>query len=101
MISAHVVDQWMHGGRLILALVALRKWLNNGPTGYAMQCTTTRSIQIWGKLSTKIASLDAYILETGDRVAFISIRKWPQFTQFTQDTLQIHYQIWINLLLAS
>ena len=36
MISAHVVDQWMHGGRLILALVALRKWLNNGPTGYAM-----------------------------------------------------------------
>ena len=38
MISAHVADQLMHGGPLILAFGALRKWLN-GPAmdGYASE----------------------------------------------------------------
>ena len=38
MISAHVADQLMHGGRLILALGALRKWLNGrAMDGYASE----------------------------------------------------------------
>ena len=31
MINAHVADQLVHGGPLILALGALRKWLNGPP----------------------------------------------------------------------